>query len=424
MRAIEIQERGRGRGAAVEPASPVDVAELCLAVAAAHGTVAVALEPRPGGHALVVETPDGSRTLGEVPEPVGAAVVARVALVAGLDLAAVGERLGRVVTLVGGARVDLVLLVSRRPSGIGFELRRLVGVRDLAPPGGGGPVGSDLGAYRLLRELGRGGCGTVYEAEHAALGCRVAIKILHPEIAARPELATMLLREGRLASRAQSPGIVNVSDFGCTADGRPYLVMELVPWPTLAARLLAGALPPERAIAIAGQILAALRVAHEHGVTHRDLKPSNVFVGPGDVVKIGDFGTARLVSAAIEGGEGQAATVSGSPEYMSPEHAQGLPTDRRTDLYAVGCVLFEMLTGRVPYSGDTAVEIMARQVEASVPPVESPHGALPDVVVRTVRRALAKRAMDRYQDAAEMSADVARCAAALARRGWLRLLPA
>jgi serine/threonine-protein kinase len=271
-----------------------------------------------------------------------------------------------------------------------------------------------VGAYRLLRKLGDGGMGSVFRAEHVALAKPVAIKILHPDDARDPRLATTLLREGRLASRAHHPGIVDVTDFGTTHDGRTYLVMELVEWPTLRDLLHLGMLDRSRAVTIAGRILVALDEAHRQGVVHRDLKPANVFVGPDDAVKIGDFGTARALRPGESGvRDTRENTVSGSPDYMSPEHCRGQLTDGRTDVYAVGCILFEMLTGTVPFSGDTPVAVMLKQVHQAVPPITGMAGDVPEPLAGVVRRAMEKQADARYQDAPQMIADLDRASGLL-----------
>jgi serine/threonine protein kinase len=400
----------------VAPApTAVETADVLLATAVQRRTLAVIVEPAAGGHEVLVETPEGIAHALTLEPGLGEAVVARVALVVGLDVAAPAGQLGRVTVSVDGAGAELVAMTFHRGGGRGFEVRRLVGVGEAAGgtrPGraGAAPPGPDrVGAYRLLRKLGDGGMGSVFRAEHVALAKPVAIKILHPDVARDPRLATTLLREGRLASRAHHPGIVDVTDFGTTHDGRTYLVMELVEWPTLRDLLHLGMLDRSRAVTIAGRILVALDEAHRQGVVHRDLKPANVFVGPDDAVKIGDFGTARALRPGESGvRDTRENTVSGSPDYMSPEHCRGQLTDGRTDVYAVGCILFEMLTGAVPFSGDTPVAVMLKQVHQPVPPVSGMSGAVPEPLAGVVRRAMEKNADARYQDAPEMIADLDR----------------
>jgi serine/threonine protein kinase len=399
----------------VPASTAVETADVLLAAAVQRRTLAVIVEPAAGGHEVLVETPDGIAHALTLESRLGEAVVARVALVVGLDVAAPAGQLGRVTVSVDGVGAELVAMTFHRGGGRGFEVRRLVGVEEAGGgvrPGRAGaiPPGPDrVGAYRLLRKLGDGGMGSVFRAEHVALAKPVAIKILHPDVARDPRLATTLLREGRLASRANHPGIVDVTDFGTTHDGRTYLVMELVEWPTLRDLLHLGMLDRSRAVTIARRILVALDEAHRQGVVHRDLKPANVFVGPDDAVKIGDFGTARALRPGESGvRDTRENTVSGSPDYMSPEHCRGQLTDGRTDVYAVGCILFEMLTGAVPFSGDTPVAVMLKQVHQAVPPVTGLSGDVPEPLAGVVRRAMEKQADARYQDAPQMTADLDR----------------
>ena len=417
------------------------LADVLLAAAVQRRTLAVIVEPGNDGHDVLLETAEGMSRCLTVPAREGDAVVARVALVAGLDVAAPAGQLGRVTVSLGSSSAELMTMTFRRGERMGFEVRRLVGMEDATalpargrttpprdiPIAGGGvapapdapvAVSDRLGSYRLIARLGEGGMGTVFRGEHVALGKRVAIKVLHADVARDPRLSTTLLREGRLASRAHHPGIVDVTDFGTTHDGRTYLVMELVTWPTLRQLLVDGPLEARRALSIARQILAALEAAHVQGVVHRDLKPANVFVGPDDAVKLGDFGTARALRPGESGvRDTRENTVSGSPHYMSPEHCRGQLTDGRTDIYAVGCILFEMLTGMAPFEGENAVAVMMKQVNDPVPPLIVRGVPVPEPVVRVVTRAMAKSADRRYQAAALMIAELERAEQNVTTRG-------
>jgi serine/threonine-protein kinase len=253
--------------------------------------------------------------------------------------------------------------------------------------------------------------GVVYHARHQETGRRVAIKVLHRDLAADPRLASQFVREGRAASLANHPGIVNVTDFGRLPSGPAYLVMELVEGETLEAVLAAGALRPRRALTLARRMAAALAAAHVRGVIHRDLKPSNVFLDPGDGVKIGDFGAAKVLSLLPDSTATQHGVVLGTPFYMSPEQARGLATDERTDFYALGCILFRMLAGRPPYEGETVMDIVSGHITLPVPRVESPFGPLPEVVVAVVAKAMAKRAEERQQTASGFGTELDRALA-------------
>jgi serine/threonine-protein kinase len=329
-----------------------------------------------------------------------------------------------------GAAEPAQLLVATwaTADGLAAEVHHLGGaVAHTAAPTLGDVDGPErVGMYRIVKEIGRGGMGVVYRAEHVALERPVALKVLAPEAASNAALASQFLVEARAACRARHPGIVDVTDFGHLADGRPYLVMELVEAPTLASELRReGAFAPARAVALARRIASALEAASRQGVVHRDLTPSNVFVLEGDKVKIGDFGLARIVDASrapaaadpTEGGN-----VMGTATYMSPEQARGEPGDSRSDIYALGCILFKMLTGQAPFSG-SELEILAQHATTPFPPMVGPDGAIPESVERIVLRATAKRPEERYQSLSELTAELTRVARMLSRDDWRRWLP-
>ncbi|HEX7665882.1 MAG TPA: serine/threonine-protein kinase, partial [Polyangiaceae bacterium] len=206
------------------------------------------------------------------------------------------------------------------------------------------------GKYKLLRLLGDGGMGSVYEAQHEVLGTRVAIKVLHADLARRPGLIERFLQEARVAAQIESPNVVRVSDVDRTPDGIAYLVMELLQGEPLSAVLERDRkIPIPTACEYARQILTALEAAHALGVTHRDLKPENVFVtfaGGRPVVKIIDFGIAKLRSPTTTGRSlTQAGITMGTAEYMAPEQAFSADkADARSDIYAVGVMLYEMVS--------------------------------------------------------------------------------
>jgi serine/threonine-protein kinase len=235
-------------------------------------------------------------------------------------------------------------------------------------------------------------------------------------------VSARFVREARAASRVHHPGIVDVIDFGSLPDGRAFLVMERIDGETLEQIIDgSGAMDPARAVTIARRIATALDAAHGAGVVHRDLKPSNVFVLADDAIKLADFGAAKMIDSTSPA-ETQKGQIFGTPYYMSPEHARGLATDRRTDVYSLGCVLYEMLTGTVPFDGPTVMDILTKHIMEPLSPMQT-MVPIPDVLERTVSRALAKRVEERYQTAAEMGADLDRAAAALGRTGWRRWLP-
>jgi serine/threonine-protein kinase len=227
-------------------------------------------------------------------------------------------------------------------------------------------------------------------------------------------LGAQLLREGRAASLANHPGIVNVTDFGTSPSGRAFLVMELVDAVTLDKLLEKGALPLRRALLLGRRIASALLAAHVRGVVHHDLKPSNVFVDGRDQVKIGDFGAAKVLSTSgAEMTATQSGLVLGTPNYMSPERARGQESDERSDLYSLGCMLFQMIQGRPPFDAESLMDVLLGHLAEPMPELESPHGPVPEGVRQVVRKATAKTVDARYQSAGEIEQDLQRALSAL-----------
>jgi serine/threonine protein kinase len=254
--------------------------------------------------------------------------------------------------------------------------------------------------YQLDRSLGNGGMGEVFEATDLTLHRNVAVKLLSPSLVQDEPARARFLREARALAQVNSPHVVAVYDAG-EDDERPYLVMELVEGTTLEHELeRAGRLEPPRAVAIATDIASGLASAHEQGIVHRDVKPSNVFLTPLDAAKIGDFGIARL--------ERPDATLTltgqtfGSPPYVAPEQATGGKVDARADLYSLGCVLFQMLVGRRPFSGDDAVSLVYQHVHTTPPRVDSLHPEVPAGLGDLVTGLMAKDPDDRPDSAEEV----------------------
>jgi serine/threonine-protein kinase len=253
--------------------------------------------------------------------------------------------------------------------------------------------------YRIVSELGAGGMGTVYRAVQLGMGGEVAIKVLD-RLFAGGELAARFAREARAMGRLDHPGCVRVFGHGRIPDGRPYLAMELLDGPSLARAIAEeGPLSIEAAVAGTEQVLAALGHAHARGVLHRDVKPENLlYTGAPRRLVLIDFGLARLRD---EDPLTAAGLCAGSPSYLAPERLRGEDGDARTDLYALGVVLYEMLTGRRPFVGQTPVDIARQHLALPPPPIE--RRDVPPELLAVVLRALEKDPVRRFQDAAEMS---------------------
>lgn len=274
-------------------------------------------------------------------------------------------------------------------------------------------VGAVLdGRYRIERQLGQGGMGTVYAGTQQALGRRVAIKVLHRHLAEDASLVERFKREAEVAASLGHPNIVQVTDFGRASDGRAFLVMDFLDGQA-AADLIAreAPLPMGRVAFIADQVVSALGAAHAAGIVHRDLKPDNVYLtsmsGIDDMVKLLDFGIARLA----ETNEGQGLTVTGqvlgTPAYMSPEQARGKRVDGRTDLYAAAVLMYEALTGRLPFSGENYHALMFAIVGEEAVPLSTLRPDLDPAFVAIVERGMAKDIDARFQTALELRAALA-----------------
>ena len=268
------------------------------------------------------------------------------------------------------------------------------------------PAGTQLGQYEILSAIGAGGMGEVYEARDSKLGRNVAIKVLPEAFADDHDRLSRFQREARMLAALNHPNIATIYGFD-QSDGVHYLVMELVPGHTLAERITLGPFAIAEALKIGGQIAEAMEAAHEKQVIHRDLKPANVKVTPEGRVKVLDFGLAKAFDSDPEQSLQSAPTLTsmgtedgrilGTPTYMSPEQARGKPVDKRTDIWAFGCVLYEMLAGRRAFQGDTASDALAKILEREPDWTVLP-AATPAKVRELLRRCLEKDVNRRLRD--------------------------
>ncbi|HEX8072725.1 MAG TPA: protein kinase [Pyrinomonadaceae bacterium] len=282
-------------------------------------------------------------------------------------------------------------------------------------------IGQVISHYRIISQLGEGGMGVVYVAEDTRLGRRVAVKI--PSAPSNGNnnsnnYHARFLREARSVSALSHPNIATVYDYGETEDGRPFLVMELIHGQDLGVLMRAGALTLARAVEIIEQVATALGEAHRIGIVHRDVKPSNVLVNERDEVKVLDFGLAKLIEdrpefAAVDTDartlmsvKTRSDVIVGTPLYLSPEQATGAPVDARSDIFALGALLYECVAGQPAFSGANLIEIAAQVLHVEPPPPSHVNPRVPPELDRITMKALAKRPEDRYQRAADLVADL------------------
>ncbi len=267
-------------------------------------------------------------------------------------------------------------------------------------------VGTTVSHYRILERLGSGGMGEVYRAEDTLLGRSAAIKFLPESVAQDKDRRERFIREARAASALNHPNIITVYEIG--QEGENYFIaMEYVPGSTLGQLIAAQELDWQECLKIARQVAEAMAAAHEHGIVHRDLKPDNIMVMPDGRAKILDFGVAKL----LESGSGAttvttATGIVGTLAYMSPEQALGQPADQRSDIFSFGSVLYHALTGRMPFAGESAVEVHRALLEKSPEPVSRASPGVPQKICRVVERSLEKEPSRRYAHFREVRADL------------------
>jgi hypothetical protein len=429
--------------------APSVVADGMLAALASGSAIGAAMRHDASGHTIEVRRIDGSVDLLEIDDDTAAAVAVRLSCASRLSALSTNPatNVTRVRITDGQHHAEVLVALHATARGFAADLRALTvdgreptvvrsvvlqrctkceafaAAHEVSCPACRGRleaavedarVGGTIGAWLLRSILGEGGMGIVFEAQHALLGRRAAIKVVRLSLGQSRSVHDRFLAEARAASRLRHPGVVEVFDYGVLGDGRPYFVMELLEGESLAALLWREkTLAPDRALRIARSIAAALGAAHASGVVHHDLKPSNIMLVR-DNVKLVDFGAALIGESVARPG-----VLYGTPRYTSPERARGEAGDARSDLYALGIVLYELLAGRAPFDFESANDTLLAHLADAPPPLQIDAPA----VIRIVERLLAKSPAERHQRAEELIADMDRALEALERSEFARWLP-
>jgi len=291
----------------------------------------------------------------------------------------------------------------------------------LSPIGEDVLLGTTIGVYRVARLLGIGGMGRVYKGVHPGIGSRVAIKVLSRECSDRRDLVERFFSEAKAVNMIRHEGIVNVLDLAMLPDGRPYIIMEYLDGVSLAAIIYEGVnqqapLPLGGIARLTAEVLDALGAAHAKGVVHRDLKPDNIFVAPSGRPKVLDFGIAKL--SDVNATSTRTGSLMGTPHYMAPEQAAGRTVDHRADIYAIGVILFECVTGRKPFLADALFDLLRMQVETPPPLPRSLRPDLPIALEQVILTALAKPADQRFSTTMAMSVALQHATAQLPPDQW------
>jgi eukaryotic-like serine/threonine-protein kinase len=298
----------------------------------------------------------------------------------------------------------------------------------------GSYIGKEIaGQFRIIQRIGSGGMGSVYKAEQPDMNRFVAIKVLHPKYVSRPDLVSRFRREARAMSHLSHPNTARVYMYGQLEDGACYIVMEYLEGKNLAQITRAeGMLKAARAVNIMVQVCGALEEAHRQGMVHRDLKPENIFLtsqgGIADFPKVLDFGLAKVTQREMRPGSlilTQEGMVFGTPEFMSPEQARGQPLDARSDIYSLGCILYEMLTGKLPFDAAQPMDYLALQIRGTPIPVGQrvPNLSLPPGLEAVVMKTIEKEPEKRHPTAADFAMALKDCLQEEVRDDAMRLVP-
>jgi len=275
-------------------------------------------------------------------------------------------------------------------------------------------IGEVLGNYRIDAQIGEGGMGVVYSARHELLGSKAAIKLLLPELSSNQQIVERFFNEAKAAAMINHPGLITVFDFGYHESGSAYIVMEFLEGESLASRLKRPGLTNEFVVEFMRQVALALQAAHDHQIVHRDLKPDNLFLCPdsalplGIRVKILDFGIAKLAGDVGSSVKTRTGSMMGTPTYMAPEQCRGAGrVDHRADIYAMGCILFEMLAGRPPFQAEGVGEILGKHMYEEAPTLQSLRPDVHQGMATVVGRAIEKHSESRQQSVSELAHELA-----------------
>lgn len=389
------------------------ISDALIILAVYNKTTFIAIDPTEKGYAITCMFGTSKLDMEEISPSIGNIVISRIINLAGLNLLK-NDQLGKLKVKVQNNSTELLIAVRKFDEGFHLEIQRIFGINDINNQL---PLISQygtIGQYKIKEEIGKGGMGIVFCAEHEPLQRKVAIKILHSTYAFRSDTCFRFLREARAASKIKHPGIVQVIDFGSFPDGRPFLVMEYVDAPTLRKIISKGKINPSYACNIAILICSALIAAHKNNIIHRDLKPENIFVlNDGEQIKIGDFGSSKVIDNKFLQNTPDS-LILGTPLYMAPEYAKGMETDVRTDIYSVGCILYEMLTGNVPFVGKTIIQTINKHINDPIPSDINLYPQFEDAV----KKMMEKSPDNRYQTFIEVENDLQKIYAKLSKPNW------
>lgn len=372
---------------------PIVVADVVLDAALAAGADVVTIEPaaQPERYSIAVARAGELLAVSTIEAELAIHTIARLGYVGQVDPAATRATTGRTRVRSVDTQKDLVVTITTSP----FPRADLMFVSPGEATRPRDPIANDrIGNYQVIRRIGAGGMGDVYEVEHSTLRRRAALKILQTEVAKRDaDSHERFIFEAQATARIKHPNVVEIYDFGYLPDRRPYFVMEMLHAEPLGDIMDRGAMTVATAVNLAIQIANGLGAAHERGVIHADVSPLNVLVERG-VAKVIDFGLARFqeTAAPLEPAE----HITGTPSYVSPEQLQGYAAIEASDQYSLGCVLFEMIAGYPPFEGDDTVDICVGHVKKPAPRVKSPLGPVPSAVATVIARCLSKHPKMRY----------------------------